>query len=95
MPDLMRIGGVTGFMRCAAIAGAAGIPLSSHLYPEVSAHLLRASESTHWLEWRDWAHPFVAQPFEVKDGTVVVPDRPGSGLEWDEAAVGKLLVYSQ
>ena len=95
MPDLMRIGGVTGFMRCAAIAGAAGIPLSSHLYPEVSAHLLRASESTHWLEWRDWAHPFVAQPFEVKDGTVVVPDRPGSGLEWDEAAVSKLLVHSQ
>ena len=95
MPDLMRIGGVTGFMRCAAIAGAAGVPLSSHLYPEVSAHLLRASESTHWLEWRDWAHPFVAQPFEVKDGTVVVPDRPGSGLEWDEAAVSKLLVHSQ
>lgn len=95
MPDLMRIGGVTGFMRCAAIAGAAGIPLSSHLYPEVSAHLLRASESTHWLEWRDWAHPFVARPFEVKDGAVLVPDRPGSGLEWDEAAVGKLLVHTQ
>ncbi|MBC7434573.1 MAG: mandelate racemase [Bdellovibrionales bacterium] len=94
MPDLMRIGGVTGFMRCAAIAGAAGIPLSSHLYPEVSAHLLRASESTHWLEWRDWAHPFVAEPFEVKDGAVHVPDRPGSGLEWDEAAVKKLLIHS-
>lgn len=94
MPDLMRMGGVTGFMRCAAIAGAAGIPLSSHLYPEVSAHLLRASESTHWLEWRDWAHPFVAEPFEVKDGAVLVPDRPGSGLEWDEAAVKRLLIYS-
>ena len=95
MPDLMRIGGVTGFMRCAAIAGAAGIPLSSHLYPEVSAHLLRASESTHWLEWRDWAHPFIAQPFEVKDGAVYVPDRPGSGIEWDEAAVTKMLVHSR
>ena len=94
MPDLMRIGGVTGFMRCAAIAGAAGIPLSSHLYPEVSAHLLRASESTHWLEWRDWAHPFVAEPFEVKDGAVLVPDRPGNGLEWDEAAVKRLLIQS-
>ncbi len=41
MPDLMRIGGVTGWLRCAAIAGAAGLPLSSHLYPEFSAHLLR------------------------------------------------------
>ena len=95
MPDLMRIGGVTGFMRCAAIAGAAGIPLSSHLYPEVSAHLLRASESAHWLEWRDWAHPFIAEPFAVKDGMVYVPDRAGSGIDWDEAAVSKMLVHSR
>ena len=94
MPDLMRIGGVTGFMRCAAIAGAAGIPLSSHLYPEVSAHLLRASESAHWLEWRDWAHPFIAEPFEVRNGMVHVPDRAGSGIDWDEAAVSKMLVHS-
>ncbi len=94
MPDLMRIGGVTGFMRCAAIAGAAGIPLSSHLYPEVSAHLLRASESAHWLEWRDWAHPFIAEPFAVRNGMVHVPDRAGSGIDWDEAAVSKMLVHS-
>ena len=90
MPDLMRIGGVTGWMRCAAIAGAAGLPLSSHLYPEVSAHLLRVSETADWLEWRDWAHPFLAAPFEVKDGMVIVPDRPGNGIEWDEAAVKRL-----
>jgi len=94
MPDLMRIGGVTGFMRCAAIAGAAGIPISSHLYPEVSAHLLRASESAHWLEWRDWANPFIAEPFAVKDGMVQVPDRAGSGIQWNEAAVSKMLVHS-
>jgi mandelate racemase len=95
MPDLMRIGGVTGFMRCAAIAGAAGIPLSSHLYPEVSAHLLRASESAHWLEWRDWAHPFVAEPFVVADGFVQVPERPGCGLDWNESAVASLLIHSR
>ncbi len=95
MPDLMRIGGVTGFMRCAAIAGAAGIPLSSHLYPEVSAHLLRASESAHWLEWRDWAHPFVAEPFVVQDGFVHVPDRPGSGLDWDEAAAASMTIHAE
>jgi mandelate racemase len=87
----MRIGGVTGWLRCAAIAGAAGLPLSSHLYPEVSAHLLRVSETADWLEWRDWAHPFLAEPFEVRDGAVIVPDRPGNGIEWDEAAVKRLL----
>jgi mandelate racemase len=89
MPDLMRIGGVTGWMRAAAIAGAAGHPLSSHLYPEVSAHLLRASESADWLEYRDWGNPIIAEPFQVVDGHVIVPDRPGNGIEWNEAAVAK------
>jgi mandelate racemase len=89
MPDLMRIGGVTGWMRAAAIAGAAGHPLSSHLYPEVSAHLLRASESADWLEYRDWGNPIIAEPFELANGHVTVPDRPGNGIEWNELAVAK------
>jgi mandelate racemase len=89
MPDLMRIGGVTGWMRAAAIAGASGHPMSSHLYPEVSAHLLRATESCDWLEWRDWGNPIIAQPFEVKDGFVHVPNRPGNGIDWNESAVRK------
>ena len=89
MPDLMRIGGVTGWMRAAAIAGAAGYPLSSHLYPEVSAHLLRASESADWLEYRDWGNPIIAEPFEVVDGQAIVPNRPGNGIAWNEAAIAK------
>jgi len=89
MPDLMRIGGVTGWMRAAAIAGAAGHPMSSHLYPEVSAHLLRATESADWLEYRDWGNPIVREPFEVVDGQCIVPDRPGNGIEWNEEAVAK------
>ncbi len=89
MPDLMRIGGVTGWMRSASIAGAAGHPMSSHLYPEVSAHLLRATESTDWLEWRDWGNPIIAEPLEVKGGFITVPDRPGNGIEWNEDAVRK------
>jgi mandelate racemase len=87
MPDLMRIGGVTGFLRCAAIAGAAGLPLSNHLYPEFSAHLLRVCETADWLEWREWGNPLLKDPFEVKDGFVVIPDRPGAGIDWDDGAV--------
>jgi mandelate racemase len=45
MPDLMRIGGVTGWLRAAAIAGAAGVEMSTHLYPEVAAHLMRVTET--------------------------------------------------
>ncbi|MDH3700586.1 MAG: mandelate racemase [Alphaproteobacteria bacterium] len=87
MPDLMRIGGVTGWLRAAAIAGAAGIQMSTHLYPEVAGHLMRVTETDHWLEWQDWAHPILQTPFEVSDGHLVIPDIPGNGLAWDEDAV--------
>jgi mandelate racemase len=87
MPDFMRIGGVTGWMEAAALTAAAGIPMSTHLYPEVAAHVMRVTPTAHWLEWQDWAHPILRRPYEVKDGMLAIPDRPGSGLEWDEGAV--------
>jgi len=89
MPDLMRIGGVSGWLRAAAITGAAGIPMSTHLYPEMSAHLMRVTDTAHWLEWQDWADPILSEPFQLKDGQLIVPDRPGHGIEWDERAVAK------
>jgi mandelate racemase len=87
MPDFMRIGGVTGWLRAAAIAGAAGIPMSTHLYPEVAAHVMRVTETAHWLEWQDWADPILQQPYEIRDGLFHIPDVPGVGLEWNEDAV--------
>jgi mandelate racemase len=87
MPDFMRIGGVTGWMRAAAIAGAAGIPMSTHLYPEVAAQVMRVTETAHWLEWQDWADPILQRPYEIKDGLLHIPDVPGVGLEWDEGAI--------
>lgn len=89
MPDLMRIGGVSGWLRAAAITSAAGIPMSTHLYPEIAAHLMRVTDTAHWLEWQDWADPILHEPFEIKDGHLMVPDRPGQGIEWDEKAVAK------
>ena len=87
MPDFMRIGGVTGWMRAASIAGAAGIPMSTHLYPEVAAHVMRVTETAHWLEWQDWADPILQQPYVVKNGNLHIPDVPGVGIEWNEDAV--------
>jgi mandelate racemase len=89
MPDMMRIGGVSGWLRAAAVAGAAGIPMSTHLYPEIAAHLLRVTDTAHWLEWQDWAYPVLAEPFPLKDGHLMVPDKPGQGIEWDEKAVSR------
>jgi len=89
MPDLMRIGGVSGWLRATPIAASAGIEVSTHLYPEVSAHLMRVTETAHWLEWQDWADPVLQEPFSVKDGFVEIPDRPGAGIAWDETAVAR------
>jgi hypothetical protein len=87
MPDFMRIGGVTGWLRASAIAGAAGIPMSTHLYPEVAAHVMRVTETAHWLEWQDWADPVLQKPYEIHDGLLHIPNVPGVGLEWNEEAV--------
>ena len=87
MPDLERIGGVTGWQRAAALASAAGIEMSSHIFPEVSAHLLAATPTCHWLEYVDWAAPILAEPLRIVDGLAQVPDRPGSGVAWDSDAV--------
>jgi mandelate racemase len=94
MPDFMRIGGVTGWQRAAAIAGAAGIPVSTHLYPEVAAHVMRVTETAHWLEWQDWADPILKRPYEIRDSELQIPDLPGVGLEWDEKAVSANLADS-
>jgi mandelate racemase len=89
MPDLMRIGGVSGWLRSVPIAAAAGIQVSTHLYPEVAAHLMRVTETAHWLEWQDWANPILKEPFAVRDSVIEIPNVPGVGIEWDEAAVAR------
>jgi mandelate racemase len=92
MPDLQRIGGVTGWLRAAAITHAYGMDMSSHLFPEYSAHLLAVTPTAHWLEYMDWAVPIVAEPIQVKDGYALIPDRPGSGITWNEDAVKRYAV---
>jgi mandelate racemase len=90
MPDAMKIGGVTGWLRAAALTQAAGIPTSTHLFPEVSAHLLAIAPTADWIEYVDWASPVLREPLAVADGHVRAPDRPGLGLEWNETAVAAL-----
>ena len=89
MPDLERIGGITGWHRAAALAHAEGLPMSSHLYPEASAHLLAATPTAHWLEYVDWIAPVLAEPLEIRDGMTVPSERPGIGLSWNADAVRK------
>jgi mandelate racemase len=87
MPDLERIGGVTGWQRAAALAATRQIRMSSHLYPEISAHLLAATPTAHYLEYVDWADKILAEPLEIEDGHALIPSRPGNGMDWNEKGV--------
>ena len=87
MPDAQRIGGVTGWMRAAALAQGAGVEMSSHLFPEVSAQLLCVTPTAHWLEYVDWADAVLQEPLRLEKGNVVVSEKPGSGIAWNEEAV--------
>ena len=87
MPDLERIGGVTGWREAAAVADEARMPMSSHLFPEVSAHLLAATPTAHRLEYVDWAAPLLEEPLAIVDGMARASTRPGNGLEWNAEAV--------
>jgi mandelate racemase len=91
MPDLMKVGGVTGWMRVAAQAEAASIPMSSHLFAEASAHMLAVTPTAHWLEVLDLGRAIVAEPLRIVDGSVSARG-PGLGLSWNEAAVAKYSV---
>jgi mandelate racemase len=92
MPDVARIGGVSGWMQAAAFAAAKGIEMSSHLMPEVSAQLLSATPTAHWLEYVDWADGLLQEPLQIADGKALTSQRPGSGIVWDEDKIRRLEV---
>ncbi len=91
MLDVMKLGGVTGWLRAAALVEAAGLPASSHAFPEVSVHLLGVTPTCRWLEYLDHVGPILTEQVRIVDGQAVTPDRPGAGLEWDEDAVQRAL----
>ncbi|HEX2116039.1 MAG TPA: enolase C-terminal domain-like protein, partial [Alphaproteobacteria bacterium] len=90
MPDLMKIGGITGWLRAMGQAEAASLPVSSHLFIEASAHALAVTPTAHWLEYLDIAGAVLSEPFEVADGKIA-PRGPGLGIDWNEQAVSRYL----
>ncbi len=91
MPDIMKIGGVTGWLRAAGQAAAASLPVSSHTFVEPSAHVLAVTPTCHWLEYLDIAGAVLERRADLADGAVA-PRGPGFGIAWDEEAVGRYAV---
>lgn len=86
--ELERVGGVSEWMRIAALVSTGAATILPHVYPDVSAQLLSAAASDAvWWEYVTWFDSLMAEPFEIADGTVVVSDRPGTGFEPDPAAI--------
>jgi mandelate racemase len=92
MVDAMKIGGVTGWLKAAALAQVGGIPLSSHIFQEFSVHLLAVTPTAHYLEKMDLAGPILASPLAFADGHAICPEEPGAGISWNEAAIARFAV---
>ncbi|MBN9602163.1 MAG: mandelate racemase [Afipia felis] len=92
MPDLIKVGGVSGWLRAAAICHAVRMPVSNHFFQEASAHLMAVTPTAQFIEYFDLAGPVLAKSLPARDGKVRADDAPGLGIEWNEAAIAKLLV---
>jgi len=88
MPDVMKIGGVSGWLKAVSLAESSSKQVSSHLWPEVSAHLLSVGSTSHRLEYVDWWNEILEAPLQIDRGmSVIDPDRHGSGVSWNAARV--------
>jgi mandelate racemase len=87
MPDVMKGGGVTGWLAISAMAQVYGTQVSSHLWPEVSAQLLTATPTSRWLEYADWWNPVLKHPLALRDGYADIEGVTASGVEFDDDAV--------
>jgi mandelate racemase len=87
MPEVMKMGGVTGWLRAAAMAEAHSLRVSTHLWPEISAQLLSVTPMAHWLEYADWWNLIIAEPLRVEGGMAVPEGVIGTGIEWNEQGI--------
>ncbi|MPZ58048.1 MAG: mandelate racemase/muconate lactonizing enzyme family protein [Rhizobiales bacterium] len=93
MPDLLRMGGPSEFMKAAAFAEAFNIPVSNHTYPEMSIGLLAAIPNVNFLECMPWVSAVYQQKIEIDGhGRALVPDRPGWGFDFDPAVIKRYSV---
>lgn len=82
MLDVMKVGGVSGWLKAAALCGSRQVRVSSHLWPEVSAQLLSVTPNHHWLEYCDWWNQLLQKPLELVNGHSHIGDTVGIGMDW-------------
>ncbi|MFJ4170556.1 mandelate racemase/muconate lactonizing enzyme family protein [Paenarthrobacter sp. NPDC089714] len=85
-PDAPRVGGITQFLRLAALADERGLGLAPHFAMEIHLHLAAAYPREPWVEHFDWLDPLFEERLETKNGRMIVPDRPGLGVTLSDQA---------
>lgn len=85
MIDLVRVGGITQWMKVAGMAEAHNIPVVSHLIPEVHVHLIAAIPNGEIVEYMPWCRPLFDNPPVPVKGEMTVPSSPGLGLAFTKA----------
>jgi L-alanine-DL-glutamate epimerase-like enolase superfamily enzyme len=93
-PDLLRVGGVTGWRQVAGLADSHLLRIAPHFYREYDVHLAAAEPNLIAIESFDWLDPLLEEPFEVRDGLAAVPDRPGFGVTFRQEAIREYRVSS-
>jgi L-alanine-DL-glutamate epimerase-like enolase superfamily enzyme len=92
MIDLLRVGGITQWMKVAGMAEAFNLPVVSHLVPEIHVHLVAAIPNGLTVEYMPWTLNLYEQTPPIEGGQLVVPKKPGLGLVFDQAAVKRFQV---
>ena len=87
MVDLARVGGVTQWMKVAGMAEAFNLPIVSHVMPEILLHMVAACPNGLTVEYMPWMLCLYEETPEIKDGQLVLPQKPGLGLKFDEKAI--------
>ncbi len=79
-PDAPRVGGITQFLKITALADHNGLRLAPHFAMEIHLHLAAAYAHEPWVEHFEWLEPMFNERLEIKDGRMIVPNRPGLGF---------------
>jgi L-alanine-DL-glutamate epimerase-like enolase superfamily enzyme len=92
MIDLLRVGGITQWMKVAGMAEAFNVPVVSHLIPEIHVHLVAAIPNGLTVEYMPWTLGLFEETPAIESGQLVVPRKPGLGLAFDQAAIKRYQV---
>ena len=82
MIDLNRVGGISNWMKVAAMAEAFNLPVVSHLFPEIHVHLVSAIPNGLTVEYMPWSFRLFEEVPVPTNGELLVPTKPGLGLEF-------------